>query len=824
MTVSRRDNRRRRPAPAVGRLLALSLAVAAAAPSAVAQTPGGIFSRPSRDSAPPRPAVPPPGQPVPSAPAPVQPAAPAATPPAARQPLAAPSGPVGEVIREIRVEGNQRIEADTVRSYMQINEGDRFDPNKVDQSLKAMFATGLFADVTIQRGGDILLVRVVENPIINRIAFEGNSKLSDDVLTAEVQLKPRVVYTRARVQSDVQRILQLYRRSGRFAATVEPKVIQLEQNRVDLVFEVNEGAATGISKIRFIGNENISDGSLKEAVATKESRWWRFLSSNDSYDPDRLTFDRELLRRYYLSRGYADFRVVAAVAELTPQKDAFFLSFTVEEGEKYRFGDITIRSELKDVPVAKLLPELRTEKGDTYDAEAIEKSIEALTFELGKLGYAFVEVKPEVDRDKENRRIGITYVINEGPRVFVERINITGNVRTLDEVIRREFRLVEGDAFNAAKLRRSRSRIRGLGFFDKVEISQAPGSQPDRTVLNVEVQERSTGEITFGAGYSTTDSIIGDITVRERNLLGKGQDLRASLALSRRRQQADIGFTEPYFLDREIAAGFDLFHRRLDYQNRSGFDVNTTGLVLRAAYPITEFLSQQVNYRIRNDDITDVDQDTSRFIRQEEGATITSSVGYAFIYDTRDDRFDPTTGWIARFGQDFAGLGGDVRNIRSTVSATRFFPIADQWVFSAGAEGGYIVGIGQDVDVNNRFFLGGDNFRGFRFGGVGPRDRETDDSLGGNIYYVGTAELGFPLGLPPELGITGRVFTQAGTLYDIDASGPELFDSSSLRATAGIGLSWKSPFGPVRVDLARPILEEKLDRRELFRFNFGTRF
>ncbi|MCW5752015.1 MAG: outer membrane protein assembly factor BamA [Alphaproteobacteria bacterium] len=728
------------------------------------------------------------------------------------------------VIQEILVEGNQRIEADTVRSYMQMQPGEPFDPARVDQALKAMFATGLFADVSIQRVGDRLLVRVVENPIINRIAFEGNSKLSDEVLLAEVQLKPRVVYTRARVQSDVQRLAQLYRRSGRFAATIEPKVIQLEQNRVDLVYEINEGAVTGIEKIRIIGNERISDSRLTSAIATKESRWYRFLTTDDTYDPDRITFDRELLRRYYLTRGFADFRVVSAVAELTPEKDAFFLTFTVEEGEEYKFGAIDIRSEIKDLPVSTLMKQLTTEPGDTYNAEEIEKSIENITFELGKLGYAFVDVRPEVDRDRENRRIGIVYVINEGPRVFVERINITGNVRTIDEVIRREFRLAEGDAFNTAKLRRSRARIRGLGFFDKVEVNQVQGSAPDRTVINVEVQERSTGEISFGAGYSTTDAIIADITIRERNLLGRGQDLRASLSGSRRRQQIDLSFTEPYFLDRELAAGFDLFKRRLDFQTFSGFDLDSTGGALRTTFPITEFLSASLSYTIRADDISNVNSRTSRFIRQEEGLTITSQVGYRLTHDTRDDRLEPTKGHIIRFGQDFAGLGGDIRLLRNSLAGVRYFPVVDGVVFSLGVESGYVIGLGQDVDVNNRFFVGGDNFRGFRQRGIGPRDIGTRDALGGNIYYVGTAEVEFPLGLPQELGVAGRVFSQAGSLWDIDASGPGLFDSSDLRATVGVGVSWRSPFGPIRLDLAVPLLEERPDRREIFRFSFGTRF
>ncbi|HYM31942.1 MAG TPA: outer membrane protein assembly factor BamA [Candidatus Cybelea sp.] len=729
-----------------------------------------------------------------------------------------------DTVKEIRVEGTQRIEPDTVRSYMQIAVGDRVDPDRIDKSLKALFATGLFADVSVQEDAGIVLVKVVENPIINRIAFEGNRHISEDTLTAEVQLKARTVYTRSRVQSDVQRIVQLYRRGGRFAATVEPKVIQLPQNRVDLVFEINEGDTTKIARIRFVGNHKFSDSRLREAIATRESAWWRILSTDDNYDPDRLTLDREQLRHYYLSHGYADFRVVSAVAELTPSQDAFFITFTLEEGEQYKFGKIDVESEIKEIDASKLKPLVTTKEGETYDAEAVEQTIEAITFELGRLGYAFVDVRPKVDKNREKKTVGVTFVINEGPRVYVERINITGNVRTLDKVIRREFRLAEGDAFNTAKLQRSRQRIRALGFFEKVNITQVPGSAPDRTVINVDVQEKSTGELSFGVGFSTAESVLGTVTLHERNLLGRGQDLRTGFSLSTKRQEIDLGFTEPYFLDREIAAGFDVFHLRSDFQSESSFNESSSGLTLRAGYPITEQLSQGVNYKIRSDRISGIPTTASLFIQEAGGTLTTSSIGHVLAYDRRDDKLEPTKGYFLRFGQDFAGLGG-VRFVRTTASATQFFPITDQVVFSIGAEGGNISGYGGDpVHLASRFFVGGDDFRGFASGGVGPHDTSTGDALGANNYYIGTAEVSFPIGLPSEFGILGRTFAQAGSAWGIDDSGPTLADSTAIRTSAGVGLSWKSPFGPVRVDLGIPIQRQSADKKEIFRFNFGTRF
>lgn len=736
----------------------------------------------------------------------------------------APRAQDGDVVRQIVVQGNQRVEAETVRSYMPIAQGDRYDPGRIDRALKALFATGLFADVTIRRQGDALVVVVVENPVINRLAFEGNRRISDQALEQEVQLKPRVVYTRSRVQSDVQRLLQVYRRSGRFAATIEPKVIQLPQNRVDLVFEINEGSTTGIRKIDFIGNRAYGDGRLQDAIVTKETRWYRFLTSDDTYDPDRLTLDRELLRKFYLGRGYADFRVASAVAELTEDRKDFFVTFTVDEGERYRFGKIDLTTTLRNLDPAELRPLITTAAGDVYNADEVENTIESLTFALGQRGYAFVDIRPRVDRNRDSLAIDVTYEINEGPRVYVERINISGNVRTLDKVIRREFRVVEGDAFNTAKNRRSRQRIRSLGFFDKVDINTQQGSAPDKVVLEVDVAERSTGELSFGAGISTSESVVGDISLRERNLLGRGQDLRIGGTLSLRRQQLDLSFTEPYFLDRNVAAGFDVFHINRDLQIRSSYDEKTTGTRLRASYPITENLRQSLRYTLRQNEIKDIDVDTSPFIRRDEGEELTSSVGYELIFDTRDDRFLPSEGYVIRGGQEFAGLGGDVRYVQTTGGWSYYYPFATDLVGSLSVNGGHIVGLDQDIGVVNRFFLGGDSFRGFETGGVGPRDVNTDDSIGGNVFGVGAAEMRFPLGVARELGILGRVFTEFGVLTDADVSGPGLEDSATPRLSIGFGFSWRSPFGPIAVDFAQALVKEEFDETEFFRFSFGTRF
>ena len=728
------------------------------------------------------------------------------------------------VVREVIVEGAQRIEPETVRSYLLIRAGDAYDPARVDRSLKSLYATGLFADVSIRRDGDVLVVSVVENPVINRIAFEGNKKLDDEVLEPEISLRPRVIYTRTKVQNDVKRLLSVYRLNGRFAATVDPKVIQLPQNRVDLVFEISEGKATKIRRIRMVGNREYSDARLREEIRTKESRWWRFLSSDDTYDPDRLTVDRELLRRFYLSNGFADFRVVSDVAELTPNREDFFITFTLEEGPRYEFGKIELDIRLRDLDSEDLWDEVVIDPGDWYDAQEVDKTIDRLTNRVRLLVPAFVDVRPRVIRDPENPTIAVTVELSEGARVFVERIEITVNVRTSEEVIRREFRMVEGDAFNAAKLRRSRQRLNNLNFFGRVDIEQVPGNVPDKTVLKVDVEEKSTGSLTLGIGYSSSTGPLADFSIRERNLLGKGQDLKLGALIAASRSEIDLSFTEPYFLDREIAAGFDIRRVSRNLQDESSFDSRTTGGSLRAGYPITENLRQSWKYTIEKNEVTDVASDASIFVKAEEGTTMLSEVSHNLIYDRRDSAIRPTDGYIIRLTNDLAGLGGDTRYMRNQLRGVKYYPVDDQWVLSLSGTIGHIFGLGQDVNLLDRFFVGGDSLRGFTNSGIGPRDKTTKDALGGEWKYTATAELSFPVGLPAELGVKGRVFTDIGSSGKISPTGPTVEDTGSLRASVGTGVTWVSPFGPIGLDLGFPMLSEDFDELETLRINFGARF
>ncbi|MFC1672826.1 outer membrane protein assembly factor BamA [Pseudomonadota bacterium] len=727
-------------------------------------------------------------------------------------------------IQAIAVEGAARVEPETVRSYLLVREGDPFDLQRVDRSLKSLFATGLFADVRFRREGDTLVVIVVENPVINRIAIEGNQRIDDAELLTELSLKPRVIYTRSKVQGDVDRIQTIYQKSGRFAVTVEPKIIQLPQNRVDLVFEVDEGNLTEVQNIRFVGNRAFDDGDLQDIVRTRETRWYRFLSQDDRYDPDRINFDRELLRRYYLRNGYADFRVLSSQAELTADRNQFFITFTVEEGKRYRFGEVSVKADLRDLDATQLEGVLKSDAGEWYDSTIVDDNVEALIDAAGNFGYAFVDVRPKVERDRENGVINLSYEVQEGPRVFVERINVTGNVRTLDEVVRREFRVVEGDAFNASRLRASVTRVEDLDFFSKVSIAESPGSAPDKAVVNVTVEEKSTGSLSIGGGYSTSNGALADFSIRERNLLGRGQDLSLSMQVSQRQSQVDLSFTEPYFLDRELAAGFDLYHTETDQQKSSSFNSQQTGGGVRIGYPITSRLSQNWAYSLKSTKISGVQSNASTYIKAQEGESFLSMVGHALTYDRRNSKVNPTEGYYVRMNNDVAGLGGDTSYLRNTLSGGYYYDVADGFVLSTRGRLGSIVGIGEDIGVMDRFFLGGDNLRGFASSGIGPRDSLTKDSLGGEAFYNASAELSVPLGLPQELGITGKVFTDMGSLFEVNPGGVNVQDDASLRASGGVGIAWVSPVGPISLDFAQAFLKQNYDKTEVMRINFGTKF
>ncbi len=755
----------------------------------------------------------------------------------------------GAVVRDIRVTGNSRIEAETVRSYLKFTVGEKYDGYKADESLRALFGTGLFQDVHLNMQGSTVLVSVVENPILNRVAFEGNTEVKTDTLSAEVQLKPRALYSRARVQADVQRILDVYRRQGYYATQVDAQIIQLDHNRIDLVFEVREGPETKVAGINFIGNQAFSDTELRGIITTTESSFMDFLKPTSVYDPDRFNLDRELLRRYYVKNGYADMRVVSAVADVDREGKGFFLTFTVDEGQKYEFGATHVETTLPEFNAADAHGKLLTHTGDTYNAEAVDKTVEALTVAVAQQGYAFGQVRTRINRDPVSRTIGVTYVVEQGPRVYIERINVVGNYRTEDYVIRREFRVAEGDAYNKVMVDQARQRLMGLGFFKDVKVNKEPGTAGDRVVLNLNVEEQSTGELSFSAGYSTAEGVIGDISYSERNFMGTGQFVQVKLSGSQVSYGLDTSWTEPRFLDRNLSLGVDAFVRNADYKaatgyTTAGYEDFKTGGSLRFGFGLLDNVWLNTNYTFQYENIYNLDSNAPLAVYEVEGSSIVSSVGYNLIWDTRNNRKNPSRGFYFSVSQDFAGVGGDVDYIRSVGEVRGYYPLTKDFTLVGRGLAGNILNWnnGGYVRTVDDFYKGGECVRGFAPAGLGPRDPNTTDSLGGKNFYCATAEVRFPLPfIPEDMGFGGAVFADAGSVWGTDAAAlgnlyvlkhgcvngvcsQPVQDSEAVRASVGGSLIWNSPIGPLRADFGYALMKEQFDQTQVFRFGAATRF
>ena len=755
-------------------------------------------------------------------------------------------------IRTVQVQGNQRVEANTVASYLLFGRGDPYSAERIDLSIKTLYATGLFADVEIDPRDGNVLISVVENPIINRVILEGNKSLKTDKITDEIEAEARAIFTRSKVQEDVQRIIELYRQSGRFAATVTPKVVQQPQNRIDLIFEITEGPVTGVKRINLIGNNEYSDARLRKEIVTEQSVWYKFFSSNDNYDPGRLEFDREQLRTFYTDRGFADFRVVSAVAELTPDQEDFYITFTLDEGEEYRWGDIKVETELETLSEDFLRRLVRIKEGEIYKASQVEDAIDTLTFAAGTSGYAFVDIQPDIRRNREDKTVDLVFNLVEGPRVYIERIDIVGNTETLDYVIRREMELVEGDAFNRILLDRSRNRVRSLRFFEDVEITETQGSSADRAVVEVKVSEQPTGELSFSAGFSSADAFLVDLSITQRNLRGRGQLMRFLIRASSNRREIDLRFTEPRFLGRNLAAGIELFDVTIDFLDETGFRQSRRGGQISLGFPLTENTSLTARYSLRNEDIeipgincvaalaNPIFSQQANLCLQE-GSRVASIGGYTFAWDRRNDPITPTGGFDVRWTQDFAGIGGEVKYLRSELQANFYRGLFKNVVASGKLFGGYIRGWGGDnVLQNDRFYKGSFDFRGYEPTGIGARVLQTNLltgetvrglALGGNAYGLAATEVSFPLFVPQ---LSGSVFGEAGTVGLIDEAfqfdvtegniRTETIDSLSLRAIIGASVYWESPFGPIRFDFTKPIKQHPFDERKSFQFTTRTRF
>ena len=696
------------------------------------------------------------------------------------------------------------------------------DDRSFSQAIKNLYRSGYFSDVNIYKSKGVVYVNVKENPIIDLISIEGNKEITDEIILEEIGTRSRNVFSRELIKNDSEKILTLYKRQGFFSTFVEPKIIKVDENRVNLVFEVFEGKEATIKKVNFTNNKIFSDSTLKDVISSTEYRWYEFWGTNDRFDKDRINYDKDLLKKYYFDNGYIDFEIVSVNSSLVDNRKDFIVNFTIFEGKRYKITNVKFNSSIRNLSSIKIKDLVDVDKGDWFSSKELDDAIKKITDETSKMGYAFVDISPRIKKIGDNK-VEVTFEIQEGTKIFIDRINISGNVKTNDDVIRRELTFVEGDAYNSSKIKESERHIRGTGLFDNIEIKLDEMVGTNKTEVDVGVTERSTGQFTVGAGFSSLDGAIGNIGIKESNLFGEAKELSLNLGLSTRKSEIDLSFTDPYFLNKDLAAGIDIFNIRRNQKTYSGYKHNIIGFKLRTGFELIDNLRYFSSYTLKRDKIHDIDNGTSIYIQAQEGKRVTSVIGQALQYDELNDRINPTDGYRVRLDVDYFGLGGDSEHILTELKIANFLRITDGVVLGNFLEGGYIASI-KEVKINDLFFLNGDQLRGFKNLGVGPRDSSTSDSLGGEVYYVNRNELTFPLGLPDDLGIGGLIFADIGTVYNTSSSGSNIRDETSLRASAGIGLSWLSPFGPVKFYLSKAILKENYDKKEIFRFSFGTTY
>jgi outer membrane protein insertion porin family len=814
-----------------------------------------------------------------------------------------------QTVNSIEVVGNRRVEVETIRSYFKAGPGGRLDNAAIDDGLKALIGTGLFQDVQISRPGGRVVVTVIENPVINRVAFEGNKKIKDEQLSAEIQSKPRGTLSRPMVQSDAERIVEVYRHSGRYDVHVNPEIIEQPNNRVDLVFEIQEGGKTSVKSIVFVGNNYYSSYRLKDIIKTHESNLLSFLGGNDVYDPDRVEADRDLIRRFYLKHGFADVQVVAALTEYDPARKGFMVTFKIEEGQQYRVGSVNFESGIPNLDTNSLRSFSQVSVGSLYNVEAVEKSVEEMQIEASRRGFAFAVVRPRGDRNFDAHTVSVVFSIEEGPRTYIERINIRGNTRTRDYVIRREFDLSEGDAYNRALVDRAERRLKNLDFFKSVKITTEPGSSSDRVILNVDVEEKSTGDFSISGGYSTTDGALAEVSISERNFLGRGLFAKAAVTYGQYARGLSLSYIDPYLLDYRVALGLDAYYRQQLPNSYISYGTRTIGFSPRLGFQLREDLSLQLRYSIYQQDIslpsylancnnnpgngllafnpspawvavngaaaanalgaTDAtglglwcysDGEASLPIRKElaNGSTLTSAIGYTLNYNTLDNNKNPTDGLLIDFKQDFAGVGGDVSYLKTTIDGKYYAPLVSDIIGLIHLQGGMLNKVGNnELRMLDQFQMGPNLVRGFAPNGIGPRDINpygTMDALGGTKYWGASFELQMPFWfLPKEVGLKGAVYADAGGLFDYQGPtswaatgevntpgcvrpnpnppfspgtclGLSYDDQNVVRTSVGVGLIWASPFGPLRFDYAIPLTKGQFDRVQQFKFGGGTSF
>ncbi len=742
-------------------------------------------------------------------------------------------------INKITIAGNDRTEDSTILSYISLHAGGHYTQARSEESLRSLYATGLFSQVNILYKNSNIIIQVIENPVISKIVFEGNDAIKSDTLLSEISLKPRMVLSKTKIQSDTNRIVEIYSKTGRFNVVVKPQIIEMDQNRVNLIFEIKEGKKAKISKILFIGNKHFSNSKLQSVMMSKEYKFYSFFAKTDHYDSDLVEYDKLLLTRFYNSQGYAHFKIISSTADIVPVRNTFYLTFSVEEGEKYKFGSMDVESKIPQVDIDSLRKAIQTKQNEIFDSSLIESTTEAMIKILSNHGYPFVSIDPVYSVDDVNKTIAINYVVGQARQVYIGKINIKGNLKTYDEVIRREFKIAEGDPYNEFLINRSEQQINNLNFFEKVSVKTERTNRPDVINIDVDVTEKSTASLKFSVGYSTTDGVFGMIGLTEKNFAGTGQEVSAGITKSATTLGANVGFVEPYFMDQNLSAGFSLFANKVNnkksnwgaHTNTLAYDTASVGGTVNFGYNIADYLSHEFGYTLERDKISGVQSNAPPYIQEQVGENYASILNQGLIYDRTDNQIIPRKGYILKLNQNLAGLGGDSKYIKHVFAASYYQPvIKDKVIVKVAGSTGSINSFGRAVRINENFYLGDSGFRGFEYGGIGPRDKKTRDALGGTLFYKGTAEITFPLGLPEEFDVSGAVFSDVGSVWNVDRpknstySKDQYYDSKSLRVTGGVGFLWITKMGPLRIDFAKAIKKQSYDQTQLVHFSFSTNF
>lgn len=751
-------------------------------------------------------------------------------------------------IEKIHISGNLRVEKPTIQEYLKLNIGDEYSQAAKNNAIKSLYSTSFFDDVNIEFNSGTLTVTVSETPFVSKVIFRGNNKIKAASLENAIYTSAGESLRKMKLSSDVETIKEMYKKAGRFSARVKATVEKQENNRVQVIFDINEGPKTGIKSINFVGNDNFKDSELKSVIQSKESRWFRFLESNDTYDAERIEFDKYLIKQFYNSVGFADFRVISVTADLLPTKEGFILTYSIEEGKKYRFGEINFVNKITNIDNKEIEKFIKSHKGEVFNANVINRMTDLISGHLSSKGYPQVNITPEFNNDFAKGEVNVNIIVEQAYKIFINKININGNLRTEDQVIRRQMQIAEGDIFSRTKIERGERNIRNLDYFGKLELKVSPTDQDDRYDIDIDVEEKSTSYIGFDMGYNTAGGPFGKISFVERNLNGTGKYLTSGVQVGRKSIYYYLGLTEPSFMDKDLSLGANIF--RSENGKGSGFGGNgeqnysmsSTGLKTTASYNITDDLSHEVEYLIKRDELKNPSMKiqknnaqktnelswyygTSAFLREQMGKFTTSQIGQSLTYDQTDSRMFPKNGYLLSGTQEFAGIGGDTKFLKHDLSGKLYKSfVENKYTVSFSAAAGHIAGVGgKKVRISDRFNLGDYSLRGFASGGIGPRDIKTDEGLGGQKYYSLSTELAFPLFLPKEFDISGALFIDAGSLWDADTKTSEgFYNKKSLRASAGFGFLWVTRFAPIRVDWGFPFKKEKYDEKQTFHIKFAA--